>query len=499
MAHRRNNVWPLLNTTAAVAAAEDEYAEDPLRLYSSDHPGLSLVTSQLTGNNYLSWRRSMLIALGAKTKLGFINGKIEVPEEDSPKYDQWRKVDCMVISWILNSISKDLVDAFIYSNTAKELWDDIAKRFGDCNGPMIYQLERDISNMHQGSLSVVEYFTKLKRLWDELACLMPLPICESETRRLIGERDMNRRLMQFLMGLHESYDQVRSQLLLMDPLPDVDKAYSMVLRVEKQRNVHLIYPDNSESVAMSSRMSTYGRGNGGRGTVLGLSWNGVGRGATQGTGSNVGRGRGFPRRTKEEKAKLTCDYCSMSGHEMSECFKLHGYPDWFKKLKEERTRAMANMVDGELPNSGNSGEKMDTHKVDIAALIKQEVSKILAGQAIQGSRNTENTLDYAHFTDFAGTDVYNSNHYALTTLEILEKDSWILDTGASRHMCSSSTLMTNIVPITSSVSVCLPDGATKLVTHSGQLIDHIEAYIKKQTEVNSEIYPNILNWAPDKP
>lgn len=31
----------------------------------------------------------------------------------------------MVISWILNSISKEIVEAFLYANSAKELWDDI--------------------------------------------------------------------------------------------------------------------------------------------------------------------------------------------------------------------------------------------------------------------------------------------------------------------------------------------------------------------------------------
>ncbi|KAK6159724.1 hypothetical protein DH2020_003105 [Rehmannia glutinosa] len=106
---------------------------------------------------------------------------------------------------------------------------------------------------------------------------------------------------------------------------------------------------------------------------------------------------------------------------------------------------------GTRQNTGSNVER--GRNVDIAALIKQEISKMLVGQTQQGNRNTESTMDYAHFTDFAGTYVYSSNHYALTTLEFLEKDSWILDTGASRHMCASSTLMKNVVPIYSSVSV----------------------------------------------
>ena len=40
--------------------------------------------------------------------------------------------------------------------------------------------------------------------------------------------------MKFLMGLNESYAQTRSNIIGMDPLPNLNKAYAMVLRHEKQ-------------------------------------------------------------------------------------------------------------------------------------------------------------------------------------------------------------------------------------------------------------------------
>lgn len=46
-----------------------------------------LVATSLTGNNYFSWSRLMTIALGAKVKLGFINGNIERLDEDSPDFE----------------------------------------------------------------------------------------------------------------------------------------------------------------------------------------------------------------------------------------------------------------------------------------------------------------------------------------------------------------------------------------------------------------------------
>ncbi|MCI54343.1 receptor-like serine/threonine kinase, partial [Trifolium medium] len=44
-------------------------------------------------------------------------------------------------------------------------------------------------------------------------------------------------MITFLMGLNEQYSQVRGHILLMDPLPNISVAYSMILQEEKQREV----------------------------------------------------------------------------------------------------------------------------------------------------------------------------------------------------------------------------------------------------------------------
>lgn len=140
-------------------------------LQNYDHPSMVLVSAPLTGTNYLSWSRSMKIALRAKNKLGFINGKIDVSNIDSNEYEQWLKVDSIVFSWLLNSISKELVDALLYVAIAQDLWFELEKRFNECNGPLMYQLKRKISSFFQENMHVIVYFTKLKKLWDELSCL----------------------------------------------------------------------------------------------------------------------------------------------------------------------------------------------------------------------------------------------------------------------------------------------------------------------------------------
>ncbi|KAL0406467.1 UNVERIFIED_CONTAM: Retrovirus-related Pol polyprotein from transposon RE1 [Sesamum latifolium] len=100
---------------------------------------------------------------------------------------------------------------------------------------MIYNLKREIALISQGNMDVVSYFTKIAMLWDELECLDPTPEYTGPSQQTMADKIASTQLMQFLMGLNDPFDSIRSQILVMDPLPSVDKAYSLVLRVESQR------------------------------------------------------------------------------------------------------------------------------------------------------------------------------------------------------------------------------------------------------------------------
>lgn len=76
---------------------------------------------------------------------------------------------------------------------------------------------------------MAQYYAKLKKLWDELACLTPIPECRCRKAKAILVSLESNKLVQFLMGLSEIYDSIRGNVLLMEPFPNVNKTYSMVL------------------------------------------------------------------------------------------------------------------------------------------------------------------------------------------------------------------------------------------------------------------------------
>ncbi|KAK9094248.1 hypothetical protein Scep_025717 [Stephania cephalantha] len=114
-------------------------------------------------------------------------------------------------------------------------------------------------------------------------------------------------MMQFSMGLNDEYDHVRNQILVFEPLPNINKAYSMILRVEKQKEVHISFAPHLDT-AMFVQSS-------------------IGKGNDKGNFKKV-----------VNKDDLFCDYCIMKRHTKDTCFKLHGTPDWYKKFGEKMVK-----------------------------------------------------------------------------------------------------------------------------------------------------------------
>ncbi|XP_073270093.1 uncharacterized protein [Primulina huaijiensis] len=231
----------------------------------------------------------MLIGLRAKNKLVFIDGSCRRLEAGSNILLQWERCNAMVMSWIMNAVSKEILGGIVYSTDAVTVWNDLKDRFDTVNGSRIFSIHRDIGRLVQGPTTVSVYYSKLRQLWDEYASLVVLPRCDCESARKYVEHDQQHKLLQFLMGLNERYAHVRSHLLLMTPLPPVGQAYSMVAQEESQRS---LMSSTSQVIEPASSVFFSAKGK-------------------------------FHDKKRE---LLTCEYCHMTGHLKKNCFKIVGYP-----------------------------------------------------------------------------------------------------------------------------------------------------------------------------
>lgn len=176
----------------------------------------------------------MKIGLLGKGKLGFVNGQSSKDKFDSSIHDLWEKCNAITLSWIMIFVSRELLSGVVYPSTAQQAWTDLKERFAKVDGLRNFYPHKKIAILTQGTASVAHYFSRLKELWMEYDSLMPCPGCNWAESKIYADYQ---RIVQFLVGLNESYNQCRIQVMMLDPPPTVNKAYSLVLAEEiKSKN-----------------------------------------------------------------------------------------------------------------------------------------------------------------------------------------------------------------------------------------------------------------------
>ncbi|VFQ95873.1 unnamed protein product [Cuscuta campestris] len=381
-------------------------------------------------------------------KIGFINGKCRKPDPDDPSYAQWERCDNMVFSWILNSIQSDLAEAFLYATSSEELWNELEERFGESNGPLIYQIEKKITDIRQNNDSVGAYFTKLKKLWDELANVTDPAVCECngctcDAKKKLAEAEQKRRLIKFLMGLNEGFDTIRGQIMLIEPLPTATYAGT----------------DNIDS----HNMALY-----------------AGKGPGQ-------RQNGY-NKTDPRKNRRMCEYCKEPGHFKDQCFKLIGYPEWFKGPKGKKgqnsnggtkfaahTTTQTQEMQYDTPLEDMGSQKGEGHIVQNNPMFIQHVAqKMMRMMSDRSSTSAENaTLNaYAHLAGKFCTiaSIVLDSHSAEICCVGRNIVDWIVHTRASNHMTPFEDILFDVYELPKPITVTLPDGNHKAVNKAGKVV-----------------------------
>lgn len=112
------------SSTSSVSTIDDLL--HPYYLNHSDNLERVLVSQPLVGENYPSWSQAMLIALYVKNKTGFVDGTLEKSSSSEVNtYNLWMCDNNLVISWILNSVSKEIYASIMFAETAHEIWKDL--------------------------------------------------------------------------------------------------------------------------------------------------------------------------------------------------------------------------------------------------------------------------------------------------------------------------------------------------------------------------------------
>ncbi|XP_071687186.1 uncharacterized protein [Rutidosis leptorrhynchoides] len=342
----------------------------------------------------------MLLALSTKNKVGFVDGTCEKQIDNGVLAAQWDRYNSVVLSWILNFIYEDLNSGQIFSATASVVWTELKETYDKIDGSQ----------------------------YDEM---VKLPACTCVAAPEFQSHNKTLKLMQFLMGLDDSYMSIKSNLLLRDPLPDVKSAFAILSREESHRGVSGVGTSKTQNSAYVAQTNNNNWINKSSNTC------------------SFERGRGFNR---GPNPNLKCTKCNKIGHTIDICFEIVGYPNNFKKSFNGNTNRsfIANNYVSSCPSSSDSivGSSYPTPS---------------------SSTSSPSPLSFSNEQMMKLLSILNEKSFPVSD-SVTNMSGWIIDSGASQHMTVSEKSLFNIVDVSDlNLHVTHPNGTKAKVNKVGDL------------------------------
>ncbi|XP_074337227.1 uncharacterized protein LOC141674416 [Apium graveolens] len=188
--------------------------------------------------------------------MSFIDGTLLKPDVNAPEFKSWSRCNSMITGWIITALEPQIAGSILYVDTARNIWLDLEERFGQASSAQLYALEQEILQISQDNVSISDYYTQLKKVWDEIDNLKPLPACTCAnctchiTQKVL-KLQQDQRLMIFLMKMSNEFANVRSHILMMDNLPNLPQAYRMLLQEQRHKEISKATTTSQESVAFA--------------------------------------------------------------------------------------------------------------------------------------------------------------------------------------------------------------------------------------------------------
>ncbi|XP_016192190.1 uncharacterized protein LOC107633071 [Arachis ipaensis] len=305
----------------ATSRSNTNLLQDPSSYYYL-HPSEILEIALTTTLNYHTWSTSVWICLKSKDKIRFIDGTLLKPAPTDDSYDAWDRCN-----------TKDLKHQFYEGDLFR-----------------IAELEEDLFSTKQGELSIISYCTKLKRIWEEIDEFRPIPTYAclsncSDGLDIMRQYRLQSYMIRFLRGLNDQYASMRSHIMLLKPLPDVNTIFSLLLQQERQM-MHLI---ESDSRILMNAVHTKSIGEGETYQPSQGSAKFINTGGEKGKfgANNVrerGRGRHKGGKGTTRGAPKFCSYCGKQGHLVDTCYQKHGFPPHLQPNYSNGVPLLANLV-----------------------------------------------------------------------------------------------------------------------------------------------------------
>ncbi|KAL9401218.1 hypothetical protein Peur_005067 [Populus x canadensis] len=169
------------------------------------------------------------------------------------------KMWSLVRGWLLKTMEPHLIGLFIDLSSTKKIWDSVTQTFYDgADESQFYELRCKATRMKQNGCPVNLYYAELNSVWQEIDKRRPIKMICAADLRTRQEEIQKDRIYDFLAGLDEVFDSIRSDLLYKKSVPRIEKCFNTIRR-EAQRQVTMLRAKNTgegSSIAMILKSTT---------------------------------------------------------------------------------------------------------------------------------------------------------------------------------------------------------------------------------------------------
>jgi hypothetical protein len=158
------------------------------------------IVLDIDSSSFNRWCDQFLLTLDKFSLQAHVHFDAPVPSPD------WDRMDCIVKSWILDSLTDNLAEIVSQGGTARDTWLAVKSQFLGNREICAIQLETRFRNFVQGDLPIAEYCRRLKKMANDLNAL--------------GEVIFDHTLiLNVICGLNERFTHVGALLRRARPFP----------------------------------------------------------------------------------------------------------------------------------------------------------------------------------------------------------------------------------------------------------------------------------------
>lgn len=138
-----------------------------------------------------------------------------------------------------------------------------------------------------------------------------------------------------------------------------------------------------------------------------------------------------------------CIHCKKTGHTQDKCYRLHGFPPGYRT---QSSQSHANYVDVDQCQSYTQTTTTSNVHDALTALTQQQCENLIA--MLSGQLASVNVVNVS--TNHATVSENLEGKYRIVTLNVGNylSNVWILESGATRHICNDKGIFTNMQSVT---------------------------------------------------